>query len=59
MPIPPRLFACKGHWFALPAAMRARLLATYRRGQEVTKDPSPEYLEAARAAVEYLRGKGY
>ena len=55
--VPPKMFACRPHWFALPKAMRDAIWATYRDGQEVTKDPSPEYLEAARAAVEYLRSK--
>jgi hypothetical protein len=58
-PVPPRRFACRPHWYALPKAMRDAIWATYRPSQEVTKDPSPEYLEAASAAVEYLRAKGY
>ena len=54
-PVPSKMFACRPHWYALPKPMRDAIWATYRDGQEVTKDPGPEYLEAARAAVDYLR----
>jgi hypothetical protein len=36
---------CRGHWFRLPAELRARILATYRPGQTAAT-ASPEYLEA-------------
>lgn len=52
--VPPKMFTCRRHWFRLPKSYRDAIWATYRPGQEVTKDPSPEYLEAARAAVRYL-----
>ncbi len=48
---------CKKHWFALPKPMRDAVWAAYRPGQEVTRDPSREYLEASRAAIEYLGPK--
>jgi hypothetical protein len=56
-PVPPQMFACRPHWFMLPKRLRDAIWATYRRGQEITKDPSPAYLEAARAAADYLRVK--
>jgi len=43
---------CRRHWFMVPINMRARVWATYQPGQEQEKDPTPEYLEAARAAIE-------
>ncbi len=49
------MFACRPHWFALPKQLRDAIWATYRDGQEITKDPSHEYLVAAQDAVEYLR----
>ena len=52
--VPPKMFACRPHWFALPRQLRDAIWATYRPGQEVTKDPSPAYLEAAAAAARYL-----
>ena len=53
--VSPKLFGCKSCWFALPQKMRDAIWATYRPGQEITKTPSPEYIKAARAAIEYLR----
>lgn len=45
--VPPAMWGCKGHWFTLPKRLRDRIWATYRRGQEITKTPSPAYIEAA------------
>lgn len=45
--VPPALWGCQGHWFALPKRLRNRIWATYRPGQEVTKTPSAEYIEVA------------
>lgn len=53
--VPPKMWGCKRHWFALPAAIRARIWKAYRPGQEVTKDPSAEYIAAAIAAREWIR----
>jgi hypothetical protein len=50
-PVPPRMFMCRKHWFMVPKPMQDAIWATYRPGQERTKDPSPEYLDAATAAV--------
>lgn len=49
--VSPRLLMCLKHWNMVPRLQQARVWASYRRGQEVTKDPSPEYLEAMRAAI--------
>ena len=53
--VPTAMWGCKGHWFALPKRLRDRIWATYRRGQEVTKTPSPEYMEAAREVQDWIR----
>lgn len=53
--VPPAMWGCKGHWFALPKSLRDRIWATYRRGQEITKDPSPEYLAAATDVQRWIR----
>jgi len=42
------MWGCKPHWFSLPKRFRDLIWLHYRRGQEVTKTPSPEYIEAAR-----------
>lgn len=55
--VPPKLWGCKPHWFALPKEIRDRIWRAYRPGQEITKNPSPAYREAARAAREFAKAK--
>ena len=43
--VTPAMWGCKKHWFKLPRKLRDRVWATYRRGQEITKTPSPAYLK--------------
>lgn len=31
--VPPAMWGCKGHWFKLPASLRARIWATYKPGR--------------------------
>jgi hypothetical protein len=38
----------------LPADIRTRIWRTFRPGQEQTKTPSREYVEAARAAQDWI-----
>ncbi len=49
--IQPNSFMCRAHWFSVPQSLRDQLWATYRPGQEITKDPSSEYLAAAAACI--------
>ena len=49
--VDPGLLCCKPHWFMIPKPLRQRVWKAYRKGQEVTKDPTPEYLAAAKAAI--------
>lgn len=49
--IPPRLFMDKKHWYAVPYPLRAKILREYREGQEITKDPSEKYTQAAAQAI--------
>jgi hypothetical protein len=44
---------CRSHWFALPRSIRREVWRTYRKGQEIDKNPSPEYLAAARSALDW------
>lgn len=55
--VPPRMFMCLRHWRMVPKAMQSAIWATYRPGQERTKDPSPEYLDATTAAVNAVADK--
>ncbi len=55
--VPPKLWGCSKHWFSLPVGLRRAIWATYRPGQEITKDPSPEYIAAAREVREWILKK--
>lgn len=52
--VPPRLWGCKKHWFKLPKEIRIRISETYIPGQEISKTPSREYIEAAKAAHDWI-----
>jgi hypothetical protein len=54
VPVPPRLFLCRKHWFRLPEPMRDLVWSAYVPGQEIRKDPSPEYLNVTQRCIEYL-----
>jgi len=56
-PVPPRMFMCRGHWFSLPKAKRDAIWREYVPGQEVRKNPTPEYLAVARDAINWLAEK--
>lgn len=55
VPVPPKLWGCKTHWFRLPKALRDQIWASYVPGQEIRKDPSDAYLEAALAVERWIR----
>lgn len=55
--VPPKLWGCKRHWFALPKEIRDRIWRTYRPGQEIDKAPSDEYVQAAKAARAFAEAK--
>lgn len=52
--VPPKMWGCREHWFALPKALRDEIWRTYRPGQEITKTPSQDYLMAARAVQDWI-----
>jgi hypothetical protein len=52
--VPPKLWGCKKHWYMLPKYLRDKIWATYRPGQEVTKDPSDAYWDAAMEVREWI-----
>lgn len=55
IPVPPKMWGCKKHWFMLPLRIRKLIWSTYRPGQETDKKPSKEYLEAAMMAQKYAQ----
>lgn len=54
---PRSMFMCRRHWFMVPKRMRNQIWATYVPGQELTMDPSPQYLVATRKAIDYVARK--
>lgn len=52
--VPPAMWGCKAHWFALPKHLRDRIWETYVPGQEVTMTPDDDYLAAARAVQDWI-----
>ena len=52
--VPPAMWGCKPHWFALPKALRDNIWKTYVPGQEITKTPNGAYILAAREVQEWI-----
>lgn len=52
--VPPKMWGCKPHWFKLPRALRNKIWATYRPGQETDRKISQEYIAAAREVREWI-----
>lgn len=55
--VPPEMFMCKRHWFALPKRLRDRIWATYRLGQCDDWNISHDYADAARKCVVFIAVK--
>lgn len=53
--VPPAMWGCRTHWFALPGTLRALIWATYKPGQEVNGTPSAAYLNAADAVQKWIK----
>jgi hypothetical protein len=56
--VPPAMWGCKPHWFALPKALRDRIWATYRVGQEERGGVTQAYLDAADAVQKWIAEQG-
>ncbi len=54
---PPAMWGCKGHWFALPAALRAKVWRAYVPGQEVSMTPSDEYMKVAEEVQRWIASR--
>lgn len=53
-PISPALVVHRKAWFQVPRGLRSTIWRYYREGQEKSKRPSPEYLEALHDVINYL-----
>jgi hypothetical protein len=56
--VPPRMWGCRAHWYRVPQRLRNRIWNTYVPGQEITKTPSPEYIDAAKAVQQWIAEQG-
>lgn len=52
--VPPAMWGCKAHWFALPAELRRKIWRTFKPGQEISARPSADYVEAAREVQAWI-----
>ena len=50
--VPPKLLMCLRHWRMVPLHLQRLVWAHYRKGQEVDKRPSEEYMRVQRLAIE-------
>ena len=49
--VPPAMLMCLRHWRMVPRPLQKEVWRTYRRGQEIDKNPSTAYLMAQKDAV--------
>lgn len=56
VPVRPTLLMCAAHWAQVPPSIKEAVNANYRRGQCDDRRPSPEWLRAARAAINAVKG---
>jgi hypothetical protein len=54
MPVAPRLWGCRKHWYMLPKKLRDAIWNAYVPRQEITKTPSPAYIQVAREVQEWI-----
>ena len=57
--VPPHMWGCALHWFALPQKIRDAIWREYRPGQEIDKDPSFRYLAVQRLALAHSVFRAY
>lgn len=50
--VKPTMLMCLKHWRLVPFELQRKVWATYRPGQCSDKNPSPQWVEAARAAID-------
>ncbi len=55
--VPPRMWGCQIHWFRLPLYLRNKVWRAYKPGQEIRKDPSPQYMEVMQEVKQWINEK--
>jgi hypothetical protein len=56
--VPPAIWGCRPHWYALPKELRDRIWRAYRPGQEIRGTPSASYLAVAREVQQWIANRG-
>ena len=56
--VPPAMWGCRKHWYALPKDLRRKVWAAYRPGQEINGTPTRAYLEVAREVQDWIAQHG-
>lgn len=54
VPVAPKLWGCRHHWYRLPKPLRDLIWQHYRPGQEVDKRPSAGYIDAAQQVQKWI-----
>ena len=54
--VPPAMWGCRKHWYALPKYLRDKIWRTYRAGQEKALTPSDAYIDAANEVQDWIAG---
>lgn len=55
--VSPTIHMCYKHWKSLPKKIRDDIWKYYRKGQEVDKKPSPEYLDSIDKSIKFIYEK--
>lgn len=55
IPVPPKMFMCRTHWYMVPKHDRDLVWMLYRGGQEVDKNPSHEYVTETQRIIRELQ----
>lgn len=52
--VPPGMHMCLKHWRMVPRLVQDLIWKHYRNGQEIYKEPSPEYIWAALISISWV-----
>ncbi len=55
--VPPKMLMCLKHWRMVPRDLQKAVWREYVPGQEIRKDPTPEYMAVQAAAVDAVAAK--
>ncbi len=53
------VFMCGYHWGLVPVHLQKDIYRYYRKGQEIDKNPSPDYISVANVAIRTVKERRY